>query len=112
MEPKIRSVKCRGPFLATRIWNGVTHEFTNNVPRKTHRRVFKLYENCFSGSTACDVMLYVLKTCKLLNVTVTKIHVGEIRYIMPLPASLNLSFFPLAEQTTFFHVDPQCISRM
>lgn len=53
------------PFRATEIWNSVVDNLQTQVKVKRRRRNLKIYDDCFLGSEAVDVVLAHIVQCKI-----------------------------------------------
>jgi len=68
--------KYSGTFRATKIWNDIAEIFSENVPRRIHRRHLKFYHDCFPASAAVDVVHEILKRNENISGHVKREQVG------------------------------------
>lgn len=66
-------------YKATKIWNELLQSFRTHMCCKKHRRNLRTYENCFTGSSATDVMYELLKANGHFNKGIARNQVRKIQ---------------------------------
>ncbi|XP_039274676.2 DEP domain-containing protein 1B-like [Styela clava] len=64
-------------FKATLVWNNLVDNFKSKMQCKKIRRNLKIYEECFTGSSAVDTMHFILLSKKQFG-NISRIHVAKL----------------------------------